>query len=390
MRVLADENIPLLDEFFASFGEVKRLPGREMTRDAALEADVLLVRSVTAVNADLLAGTPVRFVGTCTIGTDHLDTAFLAKAGIHWASAPGCNSQGVVDYVLGALLVLSEATGFHLEKRTFGVIGAGAVGGQLVAVLKALGLRVLVCDPPRQRCEEGGDFSPLQKIVAECDVISLHTPLIREGEDVTYHLLGRHNLPQLKTGCWLLNASRGEVIDNRALHECLTQGQDLEVVLDVWENEPIVSVELATRCRLATPHIAGYSLDGKLRGTAQIYQAFCAWLGVAADVNLRSLLPALWLESLRFNAAPEQSIEWWLAHICWPVYDPRTDDAAFRKTLRLLDEDARRLAFDTLRKHYPMRREVPDLTVELNASVPSLALQKVSSALGVRVHLSPA
>jgi len=176
MLIVADENIPLLDAFFEGFGEIRRYPGRSLDAASVKDADVLLVRSVTKVDRQLLEGSRVRFVGTCTIGTDHLDLDYFAEAGIHWSSAPGCNARGVVDYVLGSLLTLAELDGVALPKRTYGVVGAGEVGGRLVRVLHGLGWKVLVCDPLRQAAE-GGDYVSLEAVLEQCDVISLHTPL---------------------------------------------------------------------------------------------------------------------------------------------------------------------------------------------------------------------
>lgn len=379
MRLLADENIPLLDPFFASFGEIRRLPGRGIDRAAVMDADALLVRSVTRVDRALLEGSPVRFVGTCTIGTDHLDLAYFAEAGIAWSSAPGCNARGVVEYVLGALLALGERHGAELAARTYGVVGAGQVGGRLVELLRGLGWRVLVCDPPRQAAE-GGDFVALEEIIRRCDVISLHTPLTREGSDATWHLLDGARLDSLKPGCWLINASRGAVVDNAALKAHLAGGADLEVVLDVWEGEPLVDAELAPLCRLATPHIAGYSLDGKLRGTEQIYQAFCAWRGEPASVRLAELLPTPWLGKLVLHESADPA--WALATLCRAVYDPRRDDADFRRSL-VGAAEARRAGFDALRKHYPMRRELPELRVRVEGE--GQELRRQLAALGVQL-----
>ncbi|HBX54890.1 MAG TPA: 4-phosphoerythronate dehydrogenase, partial [Pseudomonas sp.] len=236
MRIVADENIPLLDEFFAGFGEICRLPGRAIDRAALSDAELLLVRSVTQVDRGLLDGSQVRFVGTCTIGTDHLDLDYLQHAGIGWASAPGCNARGVVDYVLGSLLLLAEEQGAALPARTYGVVGAGQVGGRLVEVLRGLGWSVRVCDPLRQAAE-GGDFVSLEEVIAECDVISLHTPLERDGAHPSHHLFDAARLARLKPGAWLINASRGAVVDNAALREVLMRRADLRVVLDVWEGE---------------------------------------------------------------------------------------------------------------------------------------------------------
>ncbi|VVM98112.1 Erythronate-4-phosphate dehydrogenase [Pseudomonas fluorescens] len=379
MLIVADENIPLLDAFFEGFGEIRRVPGRSIDRATVEQADVLLVRSVTNVNRSLLEGSKVRFVGTCTIGTDHLDLDYFQQAGITWSSAPGCNARGVVDYVLGSLLTLAEIEGVELDKRTYGVVGAGEVGGRLVKVLQGLGWNVLVCDPPRQAAQ-GGDFVSLEQIIERCDVISLHTPLKKHGAESTWHLFDKKRLNQLKPGAWLINASRGPVVDNAALCEVLLQREDLQAVLDVWEGEPEVDVALADLCVLATPHIAGYSLDGKQRGTAQIYQAYCDFLGQPAQVSLSDLLPAPWLAQVTLNAASDPA--WALAMLCRGVYDPRRDDADFRRSL-VGSVNEQRAAFDALRKNYPPRREIDGLQVRVEGESPEL--RKIVAALGASV-----
>ena len=379
MLIVADENIPLIDAFFAGFGEIRRLPGRGIDRAAVAEADVLLVRSVTQVDRELLEGSAVRFVGTCTIGTDHLDLDYFQQAGIHWSSAPGCNARGVVDYVLGSLLTLAEIEGDDLGARTYGVIGAGEVGGRLIKVLRGLGWNVLVCDPPRQAAE-GGEYVSLEQIIEQCDVISLHTPLTRTGAQSTWHLLDRRRLEQLKPGTWLINAARGPVVDNAALREVLLAREDLQAVLDVWEAEPEVDVALAELCVLGSPHIAGYSLDGKQRGTAQIYQAFCAFIGQAAKVRLEDLLPEPWLAQVTLNAGSDPA--WAMAMICRGVYDPRRDDADFRRSLTGSVAE-QKVAFDRLRKNYPERREIEGLPVKINGD--DEVLRKLALALGAVV-----
>lgn len=379
MHILADENIPLVDEFFAGFGEIRRMPGRSINRAALENVDVLLVRSVTRVDREMLEGSAVRFVGTCTIGTDHLDLDYFEQAGIEWASAPGCNARGVVDYVLGSLLALSEVRGEALARRRFGVVGAGEVGGRLLEVLRGLGWDVRVCDPPRQ-VREAGDFVSLDEILAECDVISLHTPLTLGGDWPTFHLFDQARLSRLRPGTWLINASRGAVVDNAALRDLLLQRPDLEAVLDVWEGEPQVDVALAGLCRIATPHIAGYSLDGKLRGTAQIYAALCAARGVEPAIELAQLMPGPALTELAFASSADPAEM--LATLCRAVYDPRRDDADFRRSLPG-DEAQRRASFDLLRKQYPPRREIDGLKVWIGGHNPVLAT--IVEALGARL-----
>lgn len=374
VRILADENIPML-EAFERHGQVRRVPGRSLDRAVLGDAEVLLVRSVTPVDQALLADSQVRFVGTCTIGTDHLDLDYMAAQGIGWASAPGCNARGVVDYVLGSLLALAEHTGAELSQRCYGVVGAGQVGDRLVQVLRGLGWQVLVCDPPRQQ-REGGDYVGLATLLQCCDVISLHTPLTAQGDYPTQHLIGAEQLQGLKTGSWLINASRGAVVDNQALKQVLAQRSDLRVALDVWEAEPQVDAELAQLCDIATPHIAGYSLDGKIRGTEYIYQAFCQHFALAKTAPLA--FPEQNLIGL--HLAGDIPLSEALRLLCRAVYDPRTDDAAFRLSLRG-DALARRTAFDWLRKNYPVRREIPDLQVKVDSPRPEL--RQMLNALGL-------
>jgi len=372
MHILADENIPLLDAFFAPHATLERLPGRAFDRAAVSRADALLVRSITRVDEALLAGSKVGFVGTCTIGTDHLDLAYLNQAGIHWSNAPGCNARGVVDWVLGALLALADGTGADLARRTYGIVGAGQVGGRLAEMLRGMGWTVLVCDPPRQAAEQG-EFHDLDELIERCDVLCLHTPLIREGDYRTLHLFDAKRLASLRPGTWLLNACRGEVVDNAALGIHLERGAELAVALDVWEGEPGIDVELARRCQLVTPHIAGHSLEGKWRGTAQIYQAFCAWTGETPRLSLADLLPPQQLQRLVFGKETAEATAF--KRVCRAVYDPRDDDAALRATLGL-PALARAQAFDALRKGYPMRREIPGLVLE------GTGMARLASALG--------
>ena len=380
LTIVADENIPLAEAFFAELGELRCVPGRDMTAATVADADVLLVRSVTSVNQALLAGSRVKFVGTCTIGTDHLDLPWLAEAGIRVASAPGCNARAVVDYVLGALLHLAELSGDELEDKVIGIVGAGRVGGTLHKVLKALGWQVKICDPPRA-AQEDGEFYPLDTLIDDVDVLCLHTPLTREGEHPTWHLLNAERINKLRAGQWLINAGRGAVVDNAALEARLAAQDDLWVALDVWENEPQVNVALAKRVHLATPHIAGYSLDGRMRGTEMVYLALCEHLGVEPRQSLANVIPEHWLKGLRITGKAE--FEALLSTVSRAVYDPRRDDAAFRRHLRLPDSE-RASAFDALRKHYPVRREIPGIKLFTRQS--SADLNQLAKALGCSVE----
>jgi erythronate-4-phosphate dehydrogenase len=280
--------------------------------------------------------------------------------------------------VLSSLMTLADLDNARLEQRRYGVVGAGQVGGRLVTALKGLGWDVRVCDPLRTP-DAGESFVSLDEIIAECDVISLHTPLTHSGPAPTWHLFDAERLARLRPGTWLVNAARGPVIDNLALRDLLTRRDDVQAVLDVWEHEPSVDWALADLCVLATPHIAGYSLDGRQRGTEQIYQAFCAWLGQPATLSLADLLPASWLAGLELHGSADPA--WALAMVCRAVYDPRRDDADFRRSL---DEDdgAQRANFDALRKHYPPRREIDGLKVRIEGE--GALLRQQMHALGIQ------
>ena len=374
LNIVADENIPGLDGLFGAHATIQRAAGRDLTAEQLQQADALIVRSVTEVNQALLAGSRVQFVGTCTIGTDHLDQAYLAQQQIAWASAPGCNARGVVDYVLSCLLSLAERSGRDLFSLVIGVVGVGQVGSRLVELLQGLGIKVLICDPPRAAMEADFKSTALTELLATCDLISLHTPLTKEGEQATYHLLNERNLPLLKAGAWLINASRGGVVDNSALLAFLAQRPDVLTAFDVWEGEPRVNRDLVEACTLATPHIAGYSLDGKLRGTEMIYQAFCEHFSIAQPQTMQ--YPVAPVTSVQLGAVdnPQQLFK----QLCRLVYDVRSDDAAFRLSLKA-ENPAQ--AFDQLRKFYPERRELPDLKVQ--GSAQSAELTRYLAAVGI-------
>lgn len=356
MKILVDENMPLTRELFAGFGEVLARPGRSLSPDEVRDADVLLVRSVTRVDGNLLAGSRVRFVGTATIGTDHVDVDWLRARGIAFASAPGCNAMSVVDYVSSALLELADRNDFPLSGKRAGIVGLGNVGSRLRTRLLAMGLEVLGCDPP---LADGGQTGLVDlDAIAGCDIVSFHTPLQRDGAHPTRHLADAAFLARLKPGAILINTARGAVVDNAALLAALQRRNDLHVVLDVWEGEPRLDRQLAARVALATPHIAGYSYDGKLRGSWMLYEAFCAFLGETPAATLDALVPAAARCVLDIaQLAPRRALD--LVRATWRIAD---DDAALRATLDA-DEDTRAVAFDRLRKQYPLRREFA--TVEL-------------------------
>lgn len=244
MKILVDENMPYARDLFSRLGEVTAVPGRPIPVAQLADADALMVRSVTKVNESLLAGKPIKFVGTATAGTDHVDEAWLKQAGIGFSAAPGCNAIAVVEYVFSSLLMLAERDGFSLYDRTVGIVGVGNVGRRLQARLEALGIKTLLCDPPRADRGDEGDFRSLDELVQRADILTFHTPLFKDGPYKTLHLADEKLIRSLKPGAILINACRGAVVDNTALLTCLNEGQKLSVVLDVWEGEPELNVEL--------------------------------------------------------------------------------------------------------------------------------------------------
>lgn len=345
--------MPQVEAIFSRFGEVTLKNGRELNAEDLSEIDVLLVRSITQVNESLLADSPVQFVGTATIGTDHIDYKCLQSREIAFSNAPGCNADAVVEYVLSNLLLIAEHQGFDLKDRTFGIIGVGNVGGRLQQRLQALGYKILLNDPLRAKNEEG--FVSLNEVLRKADVICLHTPLTDKGEHPTHHLISGAELARVKENAIIINAGRGPVVDNAALLQVGKKRLDLTFVLDVWEHEPLVDAELAQRCAIVTPHIAGYSYDGKVRGTYMLYQALCKHLGETCEKKLDDFLPAAELANV------EQG-ELTPLELTQKVYDPRIDDYMLRQTLSL-PESEKKLAFDQLRKKYRIRREFASLSV---------------------------
>ncbi|MBB1201719.1 4-phosphoerythronate dehydrogenase PdxB [Enterobacteriaceae bacterium 89] len=354
MKILVDENMPYARELFSRLGDVKAVPGRPIPQQELDDADALMVRSVTKVNEALLAGKGIKFVGTATAGTDHVDDQWLAEAGIGFSAAPGCNAIAVVEYVFSSLLMLAERDGFALADRTVGIVGVGNVGGRLQKRLEALGIRTLLCDPPRADRGDEGDFRALDELVQQCDVLTFHTPLFKDGPYKSLHLADEALIARLQPGTILINACRGPVVDNAALLKRLQAGQPLSVVLDVWEPEPDLSVELLKLVDIGTAHIAGYTLEGKARGTTQVFEAYSQFIGKPQQIALEMLLPAPEFGRITLHGELDQPTLKRLVHL---VYDVRRDDAPLRKVAGIPGE------FDKLRKNYLERREWSSLHV---------------------------
>ena len=379
LRILADANIPHAQAAFGAYGPVRTQPGRDITRSALADVDVLLVRSVTAVGAALLDGTPVRFVGTATAGTDHVDTRALAARGVAFASAPGSNAASVADYVVAALLAVAADRGEALTEKTIGIVGVGEVGGRLVPRARALGLRVLACDPPRAAAGRSDhEYRALADVLRQSDVVTLHTPLTRadESEWPTLGLIDLAAVETMKPGAWLVNAARGRVVTAEA---AAALAASRPVVLDVWPAEPEPDPALVDAAALATPHIAGYAADAKTRGTTMIAAALAAWAG--GDAWAPPEPAPLVLDAPERPAQTPEERTRWLDALARQATDVRADDARFRAALAGTAGEARAAAFAALRKTYPVRHEMTRYAVR--GDVPPALRAAVTEGLGM-------
>lgn len=360
MKIIADANIPFVAECFSSIGDVTVVGGRQITPGIVADADVLLVRSITAVDADLLADSKVRFVATATIGIDHIDLDFLQRSNIGFASAPGSNANSAAEYVIAGLLKVGQKHNLDLEDKSIGIIGAGNVGGRVATKCAALGMEVRLNDPPLQRQTADPKYLLLEEFY-DCDFITCHTPLMLEGQDKTYHLADEKFFKSLKKGCVFVNASRGSVADTEDLKRAIRAERFGAVVLDVWENEPNIDTELLQMVDIGTPHIAGYSLDGKIAGMIMIYKAACEHFSLEPGFGIDDFLPEPAVPELRIsqNIRSEQEA---VSNAVREVYDIDRDDAGLRRISDMPREE-RGGCFDGLRKNYPVRREFQNTRV---------------------------
>ena len=351
MNIVADANIPQVAEAFDDIGEVRLIPGREITKEHLADCQCLLVRTVTQVNQQLLEGTPVEFVGTATIGTDHIDLDYLGTNNIAFSNAAGCNAEAASEYVISGLFALSERKGFDPFKLKAGIIGCGNVGSRVYQKLTTLGIEALRNDPPLAE-ESSGQYVDLDTVIEQCDFITLHVPLTRSGDHATQHLFDKEKLNRLRDNCLLVNAARGPVIDNQALLEVIDQRPDLTIFLDTWENEPSISRDLLSKVDLATPHIAGYSVEGRLRGTQMILDAASRHFGKKSSWNMSQLLP----ETIELNiVSTKDALKFW-QQVFSQHHDIWQDHRALTQGLELGDEDFAS-HFDSLRRVYPDRFE---------------------------------
>ncbi len=347
IHIVADHNIPFLRGALDNRAKVTYLPAPGIIRNQLKDADALIIRTRTRCNKELLEGTPVNYIATATIGHDHIDTAYCNEKGIQWNNAPGCNAGSVMQYMASALAHITISESKKIKDICVGIIGVGHVGKKVEHLCRTLNMQVLLNDPPRAREEGSSGFTGLDELLARADIVSMHMPLITEGPDKSLRMADDAFFRKMKPGAWFVNTARGEVMHTTALKEVLRAGKLSGAVIDVWENEPGIDHELLQLATIATPHIAGYSLDGKANGTAVSVQAVSRFFKLGLD-------------------------NWYPHHIpkpAQPVITPKSDNQstevlvydALMHTYNIL-EDSRKLKaspndFENFRNHYPPRRE---------------------------------
>jgi len=359
LHIVVNKNTPYVVQAFSRLGKVTAVDTPEVTPEVVRDADLLVVRSETKVDRRLLDNSRVRFVGTVTIGTDHVDLEYLSKRGIVFASAPGSNANSVAEYVAAALLRWSVRKQRPLSGLKLGVVGVGNVGSKVVRVAQALGMTVLQNDPPRARAIRDPVFVPLDALM-ECDVITLHVPLTRVGRDPTFHLFDESRFRKMKRSSILLNTARGAVVETRALTGALRDGHVSDAILDVWENEPAIDLELLSRVSLATPHIAGHSLDGKVNAVQMIYEAACRFVGLSDAFDAHACMPEPENPLVQCPSGSDPAVV--LDRIVSQCYDIARDDRNVRQLSKLAVPD-RSVHFMRLRAEYRVRYEFPHYSV---------------------------
>ena len=359
MKLIVDENIALAKEAFSGFGELKLMNGRSITNNEVKNSDVLIVRSITEVNQELLKDSKVQFVGTATIGTDHIDLDYLKNKKIAFADAKGCNADSVAEYVFTALFKVASEEKISLRDKTIGIVGIGNIGSRVVRLAESFGMKALKNDPPLERKRIGKNYVALNEIL-EADIITFHVPLNLEGIDKTFHLLNEGRLNELKREKIIINTSRGPVIDNNALLK-ENEKKNFNLILDVWENEPSINTKLLDKAKVGTPHIAGYSFEGKVNGTKMIYDALCKHL--KKETKWQLVLPKIEQRELRI---PEgKTDEEKLYRLFSSIYNLESDDSRLRE-ISNYNNDEQIKYFDRLRKEYPIRREFSNFTVTVS------------------------
>ncbi len=376
MKIVADENITFVKDAFSEFGEVLTVPGRMISRELLADADILLVRSITPVNRELLEDTTVKFVASSTIGVDHIDTEYLKEKSIGFAYAPGSNAESVAEYVISSLFLLSSKMNRSLQQMTLGIVGAGNIGSKVFRYAEALGMRCLLNDPPKKKLTESEIYLSLNQLAEESDVLTFHVPLMTSGEYNTYHLVNHELIARMKKNVILINTSRGKVFDEKSIRADRARLGGL--VLDVWENEPSINSEIFKITDIGTPHIAGYSSDGKIRGTKMIYDAACAFFFSKPKWQIPENYICEVVKQIDVSSSAQPVTDAVLGS-----YTIEQDHRSLSKIVEMEKIEQGKF-FDDLRKNYPGRREFSHFLIKCLPSQKKEA--KVISELGFKIH----
>ena len=367
MKIIIDKNIPYIKGVFEPFADVVYLPGKDFTREDTKDADALIIRTRTICNEDLLAGSKVKVIASATIGFDHIDTEYCEKNNIFWTNAKGCNSRSVHQYVIAALLHLATKYKFDLKEKTLGIVGIGNIGSILKEFAETIGMKVVINDPPLERKGIEVDFKSYKELLEVADIITYHVPLNMTGEDKTFHLVGEDAIDKMKNGVFVINSSRGEVVDNEILLKYIKEGKFGGVVLDVWENEPAINKELLELVDLGTPHIAGYSADGKANGTQMSVNAVAKVLDLPlTDWKVENVPPP---ENKEITSASDGDVVDVLHELVPQTYAINSDSEKLKSDIT---------SFELLRNTYPVRREFPAYVTNVKAKEDKLSkLEKI-------------
>jgi erythronate-4-phosphate dehydrogenase len=353
LKIVTDNKIPFLEGAFKQKANIVSLPGNKITREHLVDTDALIIRTRTKCNRELLHGTSVKFIASATIGYDHIDAAYCDAHGIKWTNAPGCNSGSVKQYIASALAEIIRIEKKSFKDITLGVIGVGNVGSKVAAMAKTLGVKTLLNDPPRERIEGKSDFTDIETLIAQSDIITMHVPLSHQGIDKTFHLANADFFTKTKHGAWLINTSRGEVAETQSLIYALESKHLGGAVIDVWENEPNINLKLLELAHIATPHIAGYSADGKANGTAMSVQAISKYFNLGMDNWQPANVPQAKQSSLTINCN-DKSKEQIFSELSAFAYNIMLDSEKLKKLPQ---------TFEQQRETYPIRREPENLKI---------------------------
>jgi len=374
MKFLADKAIPYVEELFSHLGEVKLLPASAISRDHLLDTDGLITRTTTKINSELLEGTRVKFVGTATIGTDHIDIPYLQKNGIKFSSAPGCNATAVGEFVLNAILRYTHENNISLDNQVIGIIGAGNTGTALRNKAEKIGLSCLLCDPLLEKTDNNSAYLPLYELIRQSTILSFHVPLTKKGKYPTIKLVNDAFFKGINPEAILINTSRGEVIDEKSLLKNRNRFQGL--ILDVWNNEPNISSRVLAVTDIATPHVAGYSVEGKIRGTEMIYHAACKLLQIQTHWKPDLISEIVTQKYIHLDRSDD-----FLSSALKQVYDIKQDDQTVRN---IFNPEHAGSGFAELRNQYPFRNEFSAFLIKSNYPL-NKHKKQILSELGFKI-----